>query len=88
MVRGNSMSAGSASTTPPPAVKAISGELEFSMFEVLGFDGQVLRVRTPFVLSLGEEVTLQIETIGRTIARVTAHRQEITELTLLSGQAD
>jgi hypothetical protein len=88
MVRGNSMSAGSASMTPPPAVKAIAGELEFSMFEVLGFDGQVLRVRTPFVLSLGEEVTLQIETIGRTIARVTAHQQEITELTLLSGQAD
>jgi len=58
------------------------------MFEVLAFDGQVLRVRTPFVLCLGEEVTLRVDPIGRTIARVTAHQQEITELTLLSGRAD
>jgi hypothetical protein len=69
-------------------VKAITDEVEFPMFEVLGFDGQVLRVRTPFMLCLGEEVTLHVEHIGRTIARVTAHRQEITELTLLSGLAD
>jgi hypothetical protein len=92
MVRAESMSAGSASTTPPPpaqpTIRAITGEVEFSMFEVLGFDGRVLRVRTPFVLSLGEEVALHVEHIGRTIARVTAHQQEITELTLLSGLAD
>lgn len=56
------------------------------MFEVLDFDGQVLRVRTPFVLSLGEELPLHVENIGRTIARVTAHAQEITELTILFGR--
>lgn len=88
-----SMSAGSASSVPPasarPAVKAIAktavGDAEFDMFEVLNFDGQVLRVRTPFALTLGEEVSLHVENIGRTIARVTAHAQEITELTIVTS---
>lgn len=87
----NSMSVGSASSAPPasgpPAVKAIAktavGDAEFEMFEVLSFDGQVLRVKTPFVLTLGEELALHVEDIGRTIARVTARQQGITELTIL-----
>ncbi len=62
------------------------------MFEVIDFDGQVLRVRTPFALSLGEELALRIEHIGRTTARVTGHERrgdhEITELTLLPGEAE
>ena len=69
-----------------PAVTAIAGDAELSMFEVVGFDGQVLRVRTPFELTLGEELPLKIEGIGRTIARVTGHsagEHAITELMLL-----
>jgi hypothetical protein len=67
-----------------PAVTAIAGDAEFAMFEVLGFDGQELRVHTPFVLTVGELLPLQIERIGRTIARVTGHvRGGERELTLL-----
>jgi hypothetical protein len=75
-----------------PAVTAIAGDAELSMFEVVGFDGQVLRVRTPFELTVGEELPLKIEGIGRTIARVTGHGagngRAITELTLLPPRAD
>lgn len=71
---------------------ALAGDVEHEMFEVLDFDGQVLRVRTPFGLSLGEELPLKIEEIGPTIARVTGHdRSEdrvITELTLVPGDSE
>lgn len=75
-----------------PAVVALAGEVEHAMFEVLDFDGQVLRVRTAFGLSLGEELSLKIEEIGRTIARVSGHDRSadrvITELTLVSGDSE
>jgi hypothetical protein len=73
-------------------VVALAGEVEHAMFEVLDFDGQVLRVRTAFGLSLGEELSLKIEEIGRTIARVSGHDRSadrvITELTLVSGDSE
>ncbi|MEZ4363792.1 MAG: hypothetical protein R3B48_26675 [Kofleriaceae bacterium] len=69
-----------------PAVTALSGDAEFSMFEVVSFEGKVLRVHTPFALALGEELALKIEGQGRTTARVTGHvrsgEREVTELTL------
>jgi hypothetical protein len=75
-----------------PAVTAIAGDAELAMFEVVGFDGHVLRVHTPFALTLGEELPLKVEGIGRTIARVTGHSRggdrEITELTLLPPRLD
>lgn len=71
---------------------ALAGDVELAMFEVLDFDGQVLRVCTPFGLSLGEELPLKIEEIGRTIARVSGHDRSgdrvITELTLVSGDSE
>jgi hypothetical protein len=67
-------------------VAALAGDVELAMFEVVDFDGLLLRVRTPFGLSLGEELPLRIDEIGRTIARVTGHDRSgdrvITELTI------
>jgi hypothetical protein len=86
------MSAHPDSSTSAPAVTALAGDGEFSIFEVVAFDGKVLQVCTPFALGLGEEIPLNIERIGRTNGRVTGHRRDgdraITELTLFESPVE
>lgn len=84
------MSARPDASTPSNAdltVTALSGDSELAMFEAVQLDGDVLVVRTRFALAVGEELPLQVTSIGRTIGRVTGHRmhdgKEFTELLLL-----
>ncbi len=77
--------ASSSDSAVRPAVTAIAEGVEFAMFEVQSFDGVVLRVHTPFTLTVGEELALRIDSIGRTMARVSGHeRSGERELTLLT----
>lgn len=73
-------------STPLPAVAALAEDCELAMFEVISLDGNRLMVWTPFLLSVGEELPLQVSTIGRTTGRVVGHCQRdgraLTELQL------
>lgn len=78
-------------STPLPAVTAIADGNELAMFEVISLDEDLLVVWTPFLLAVGEELPLQVNTIGRTIGRVVGHRQRgdrtLTELRLSAVSA-
>lgn len=78
-------------TTPLPAVTAIADDSELAMFEVISLDEGRLVVWTPFLLSVGEELPLQVSSIGRTIGRVVGHRHRdgrtLTELLLSAASA-
>jgi hypothetical protein len=71
-----------------PVVTALAGNAEFAMFEVVSFDGERLRVHTPFALMVGEELQLNIERVGRARARVVGHvaadDRQLTDLMLVA----
>lgn len=73
-------------STPLPAVTAVAEDCELAMFEVISLDEGLLVVATPFLLSVGEELPLQVSGIGRTTGRVVGHLQRdgrtLTELRL------
>ncbi len=63
------------------------------MFEVLGFTDTIVRVRSPYLFELGEELAVRVERDGQTTdttVRVRAHvgptDSRITELELLSPE--
>ncbi|MBK7537633.1 MAG: hypothetical protein IPI49_20125 [Myxococcales bacterium] len=69
---------------------ALAGDCELAMFEVMSLEGDLLCVWTRFTLAVGEELPLQVESIGRTIGRVVGHQtldggRVVTQLRLLSG---
>jgi hypothetical protein len=71
----------------PPRVVVVDGEAQHEVFEVEGVSGDVLRVRSPYLFELGEELRVRIEQDGRAtdaVARVRAHTgpddARITEL--------
>lgn len=87
------MSARPDASTPTAAalvVTALIGDSELAMFEAIKLVGDVLTVRTRFTLAVGEELALQVSSIGRTIGRVTSHcvqdGKELTELLLLPAR--
>lgn len=46
------------------------------MFEIVEARGDLLVVWTKFQLAIGEEISLELSTTGRTIGRVCGHRTE------------
>jgi hypothetical protein len=69
-----------------------AGAAEYAVFDVLERSGNVIRVRSPFLFELGEELTVRIEQDGRAEdarVRVRAHTgpadARITELEIADG---
>lgn len=67
---------------------------DHDVFEVLGFTDNIVRVRSPYLFELGEELSVRVERdaqITDTTARVRAHvgpiDSRITELELLDPAA-
>jgi hypothetical protein len=74
-----------------PRVLVIDDERPHDVFEVLGMDGNgaVVRVRSPYLFEIGEELAVRIEqdgSVSDAVARVRAHvgpaDARITELEL------
>lgn len=73
-----------------PRVLVVDGERSHDVFDVVSLDGEdLLRVRSPFLFEIGEELVLRIEQAGAVtdaIGRVRAHTGpadgRITELEL------
>ncbi len=63
----------------PPRVLVLDDDKPHDVFDVLGTidgDGSIVRVRSPYLFEIGEELTIRIEQDGTTtdaIARVRAH---------------
>jgi hypothetical protein len=77
------------SGAPAPRVLVVDDERPRDVFEVVSIDDAVLRVRSPFLFELGEELRLRVEDGGTTrevTARVRGHVGEpkLTELEVLS----
>jgi hypothetical protein len=59
-----------------PRVLVLDDGTPRDVFDVLGISNNVVRVRSPFLFEIGEELTVRIEQDGRVseaIARVRAH---------------
>jgi hypothetical protein len=74
-----------------PRVLVLDDERPHDVFDVLAIDGEgsIVRVRSPFLFEIGEELTVRIEqdgSVSEAIARVRAHvgpdDARITELEL------
>jgi len=63
----------------PPRVLVVDDDKAHDVFDVLGVidgDGSIMRVRSPFLFEIGEELSIRIEQDGVStdaIARVRAH---------------
>jgi hypothetical protein len=73
-----------------PRVSVLDGDTEHDVFELVGLVDGVVRVRSPFLFEIGEELTLRIAQDGKIserAARVRAHvgtaEARITELELV-----
>ena len=74
---------------PERALFVVDGETAHDVFELIEFDGDVARVRSPLWFEIGEELRVRLEQHGETrerTARVRAHvgpaDARITELEL------
>lgn len=59
-----------------PRVLVLDGEREHDVFEVLGITDGVIRVRSPLLFEIGEEIAIRLEqdgTSSKVTARVRAH---------------
>lgn len=59
-----------------PRVLVLDDDKPHDVFDVLAIDGLVVRVRSPFLFEIGEELSIRIEQDGSTtdaIAKVRAH---------------
>ena len=59
-----------------PRITVLDSAQSYDLFEVLGLDGDVARVRTPFLFEIGEELSLRVERDGdvfEATGRVRAH---------------
>ena len=77
-----------------PRVLVLDGERAHDVFVVLGITDGVVRVRSPLLFEIGEELSIRIEQDGTTsevVARVRAHvgtaQQRVTELALIERPA-
>ncbi len=77
------------STPPAPRVLVVDDGKRLDVFEVLGITDGVVRVRSPFLFEIGEQLKVRIEREGsasEAVARVRAHvsvgDDKITELEL------
>jgi hypothetical protein len=75
-------------TNGVPRLVVLDEGKRVDVFDVVGIDGSTVRVRSPFLFELGEELEVEIErdgTVAEAIARVRAHvgtDDKITELEL------
>ena len=60
----------------------LDGDSPYDVLDVLEIEGDVARVRSPFLFEIGEELKLQIDD-QQAAARVRAHVGDVTELELL-----
>lgn len=73
-------------------VLVLDGTTPHDVFELVGIDGEIARVRSPLWFEIGEELAIRIEEDGKvrdTTARVRAHvgpaDAKVTELELLEA---
>ncbi len=92
MLPGSVSSQAAVSEASPPRVLVLDDERLHDVFEVVEIaegDAQILRVRSPFLFEIGEELAVRIEQAGsvsEAVARVRAHvgpeDARVTELEL------
>lgn len=49
---------------PPARILVLDDERPHDVFEVLGIEGKIARVRSPFLFEIGEELVVRIEEAG------------------------